>query len=380
MPLGPNKLPYVSFVFSCEIAGKAILGTSDASDAQAVSALSAEAPVVVQASKPVVISPEDALAKHAEFMREYTRKQRKSAGVDSDEDVPDLVAHPELRRHSTRVPKPVLRNDEPDAPEEDGDFALSDGGGSVGRKRKQVHNSIAAAQLQPGALDSADMDAASRAEIERLLAADSGMAPRKRGGGRPKKAPKTPSPRKGKLKKQAESEDAMSDIDEQGEEEEESKQAPRAPAAAAPAASNANNADIAATSSDDDDEVQEISPLKKRKIASPQVKPKPAPSSVPSPRKSPAKAGAAAAKHPPAKAAAKVAADNSEEDDFLSDDDDGPAAGASVTATSDDDSVELVSHIKVSSSVKKPTNAPPNRRPVASLQPRPAQSSSNEFM
>ncbi len=267
-------------MFSCEIAGKAIVGSSDAADAEKVSAICEAEPEKVAASKPLVVSAADAMAKHADFMRAYTAKQKKRAGVDSDEEIPDLMAHPELRRHSARQPKPIRNaaaNDQPDAPEPDDDFELGEegagGGAASSRKRKSTPSVIAHSQYHPEALSSVD-DAKTRALIEKMLAEDAGMGKQAKGKGRgrpkkddtgaakakeksPKKAAPVPPPTE---EEEEEEEDKMSDVEEEDDgagdgEEDNAKASSHSKAAAASPA-------MAVDSSSD---VQEASPKKKQR-------------------------------------------------------------------------------------------------------------------
>ena len=236
MPLvGAGKLPYVSFVFSCEIAGKAITNSNDAADAQKVSAMCDEAPQVVPTTKPqAVISSAEAMARHAEFMKAYLARQKKSRGIGSDEEDVDLMAHPEKRRHSTRERKPV-RNDVPDAAEIDEDF---DGSGGAGRKRKKGSAS-GGIKLPGGQEIGQDISEEDRAA---MLAALSGSAPR---GRKPK------APRAKKVQSEEEDEDGNDDDDQLQQEDGKMADIPEEDAG--------DKADVSS--------VQETSPPKKLKVA-----------------------------------------------------------------------------------------------------------------
>lgn len=183
MPFTRGQLPFVSFVFSCEVSGKAILNSSDATDAAAVSAICDAPPTLVQASKPVAVSLELAQAKHAEFMENERRKAAKRQGND-DISIEERLADPSKRRHSSRhAAKPnnhsdvpndddldFLAPDDDDAGESPGD---GDGGTTVASKKRKDR----------------DIDPASLELINKLLQQDAGIEPKGRARKKTSKKP-----------------------------------------------------------------------------------------------------------------------------------------------------------------------------------------------
>jgi len=176
LPLTPAKLPYVSFVFSCEVGGQAIANSSDAADAAAVSAKCGMEPTTVAASKPLVISLEEAQARHREYMREYNSRLKRRHGLDSDDELPDPNNQP--RRHSRRL-------DHAKPPPTDNDLFVDGGGGRRPSRHNNNHHVWSVADADPNVL--AELDEATRKEIERLQALDQGNGRRKRG--RPAQTP-----------------------------------------------------------------------------------------------------------------------------------------------------------------------------------------------
>ena len=235
LPFTRGQLPFVSFVFSCEVSGKAILNSSDATDAMKVTSRCEAAPTTVQASKPKEVSLELARANHAQFMERERDRQRRKLGND-DVTMEERLADPSKRRHSSRNAGKTTAKEMPEDEEDDDDraFVVKDGDedgegeeGEEGEKKSPAESRKRKSTSTLPAAVAADMDEASRIAIEEMLKGDMPAELRGKSRGRPKKSTPTndtqqattkkDSPAKGaKSTKNAdeeeESDDAMEDV------------------------------------------------------------------------------------------------------------------------------------------------------------------------